>query len=66
MIDFNVVLHVGSHYHTYERISPFMKNGEFKLVPSPYIHTKETKFLPSIVQGIAGNDQSIVESYDVI
>jgi hypothetical protein len=27
------------------------------------VHTKETKFLPSIVEGIAGNDKSIVDEY---
>lgn len=60
MIDHNVVLYIGAHYHTYERLYPYEKGGNFTEIPSPYDLTNETNYLPSVVEGIAGNDKSIV------
>lgn len=63
MVEYNSVFYIGAHYHTYERIFPYIKGGDFKLIPGPYSLTKNTKYLVSVVEGIAGNDKSIVESY---
>jgi hypothetical protein len=63
MVDYNVVFYLGAHYHTYERIYPYLRGGNFTLIPQPYSLTPSTKYLPSIVEGIAGNDKSIVDSY---
>jgi hypothetical protein len=32
IIDHNVVLYVGAHYHTYERLFPYTKGGNFNYV----------------------------------
>ncbi len=40
MIDYDVVFYMGAHYHTYERIFPYQKGGNFSLIPSPYDLTK--------------------------
>lgn len=63
MVDYDTVFYIGAHYHTYERIYPYIKGGDFKLIPGPYNLTRSTKDLISIVEGIAGNDKSIVETY---
>lgn len=63
MVDYDTVFYIGAHYHTYERIYPYIKGGDFKLIPGPYNLTRSTKYLISIVEGIAGNDKSIVETY---
>lgn len=66
MIDYDTVLYIGAHYHTYERLYPFTKQGEFLAVPPPYTLTKSTNYLISVVEGIAGNDKSIVDKYDKV
>lgn len=63
MIDYNVVLYIGAHFHTYERLYPFFKGNQFKKIMPPYSLTNSTKYLVSIVEGIAGNDEIIVEFY---
>jgi hypothetical protein len=49
MIDYNAVFYIGAHYHTYERIYPYIKGGNFKLINNPYQLTKSTKYLISVV-----------------
>ena len=63
MVDYDTVFYIGAHYHTYQRIYPYIKGGDFKLIPGPYNLTRNTKYLISVVEGIAGNDKSIVETY---
>ena len=40
MVDYDTVFYIGAHYHTYYRIYPYIKGGDFKLIPSPYALTK--------------------------
>ena len=64
MIAHHSVFYLGSHYHTYERLYPFIGNGEFNLEKKgPYEVDKNSKYLVSVVEGISGNDDKIVESY---
>ena len=56
MIDYNVALYIGAHFHSYERLYPFFKGNQFKKMMPPYELTKTSKYLISIVEGIAGND----------
>lgn len=59
MINHHVVLYIGAHYHVYERLYPY--NGyTFIKEESPYKFTADKKYLISLVEGIAGNDKSIV------
>lgn len=58
-----VSLYIGAHAHTYQRIHPYFKNGSF--VPVREYHAGHD-YLLSIVEGVAGNDKSIVESIDKI
>ncbi len=60
MIDYNVALYIGAHFHTYERLYPYRKGGQFAKILPPYSLSKSTKYLVSIVEGIAGNDELIV------
>lgn len=66
MVDYNVVFYIGAHYHTYERLYPYIKGADFKLSPQPYRLSESSKYLVSVVEGIAGNDKSIVEQYKEI
>lgn len=63
MIDYNVLLYIGAHFHSYERLYPFFKGNEFKKIMPPYNFNRTSKYLISIVQGIAGNDELIVQFY---
>lgn len=63
MVDYDSIFYIGAHYHTYERIYPYIKGGNFKISPSPYNMSRSSKYLVSVVEGIAGNDKSIVEEY---
>ena len=40
MIDYNVALYLGAHFHTYERLYPFVKGGQFNKILPPYTLTK--------------------------
>ena len=67
MIDHHSVFYLGAHYHTYERLFPFIGKGNFDLQnPGPYHLTDSSRYLVSVVEGIAGNDDKIVESYGSI
>lgn len=63
MMEYNVALYIGAHYHTYERDYPFFKNDTFLAQESPYtwITGGNKNYLDnsllSIVEGIAGNDR---------
>lgn len=63
MIEYNVALYMGAHYHTYERVYPYFSNNTFKKVESPYVWNQggasdpADNTLLSIVEGIAGNDR---------
>lgn len=54
---------MGAHYHTYERLYPYCSNDSFVLNPPPYDVDNDDKCIISIVEGIAGNDDKIVETY---
>lgn len=66
MFENNVKFYIGAHYHTYERVYPYCKNGNFSTVSSPYYANKLGDCMVSILEGIAGNDDKIVETYDKI
>lgn len=57
MIDHHSVFYLGSHYHTYERLYPFVGDGNFDISnKGPYYLSKTTKYLLSVLEGISGND----------
>ena len=57
MNDQKVNLYLGAHVHTYERLYPYYK-GNIYNVEGPYYNMDS---LVSIVEGVGGNDQGIVE-----
>jgi hypothetical protein len=65
MYDFNVLLYLGAHVYTYERIYLFCKNGTF-ITQEPFESSEEDNCLASIVQETPGNDVEIFESYNGI
>ena len=60
----DIKFYIGAHYHTYERIYPYCQNETFSLIKSPYKFQKDDNCIISIIEGIAGNDEKIVEIYD--
>lgn len=60
MLDAKVSLYLGAHYHTYQRIYPYLRNASFSKQASNYRSNEE--YLITIVEGVAGNDKDIVES----
>ncbi len=63
MFDADVQFYIGAHFHVYERIYPYCQNGTVQTLSSPY-DLKNSKCMISILQGIAGNGKSIVETYN--
>lgn len=63
MFESNVQFYIGAHYHTYERVYPYCQNKTFSLIKSPY-NLKNEKCIVSIIEGIAGNEQKIIDSYE--
>lgn len=66
MFSNNIKFYIGAHYHTYERLYPYCKNGTFSLVPPPYDSESLKECMVSVIEGIAGNDDKIVEVYKVV
>jgi hypothetical protein len=66
MFENNIKFYIGAHYHTYERLYPYCKNETFSLIPPPYSDVSLKDCIVSIVEGIAGNDDKIVEVYKVV
>lgn len=64
MIDSGVSLYIGAHYHTYQRLFPYLRNGSFSTQQDHY--TSDGDYLITIVEGVAGNDKDIVEKIDTI
>jgi hypothetical protein len=62
----NTKFYIGAHYQTFERLYSYCKNGTFSLVPSPYRNSSLKDCMVSIIEGIAGNDEKIVEVYKVV
>lgn len=60
MLNHGVSLYLGSHYHTYQRLYPYLQDGSFSNQAENY--SSDGKYLISIVEGVAGNDKDIVES----
>ena len=60
MVENQVVFYIGAHWHTYERIKPYLIGGNFTTDDQPYKINKNTQSLISVVEGISGNDKSIV------
>ena len=60
MLDNGVSLYLGSHYHTYQRLYPYRKDGTFSNQADGY--ASNGNYLISVVEGVAGNDRDIVES----
>lgn len=57
-------LYLGAHYHTYQRLYPYLKDGTFSNQKDHY--KAESGYIISIVEGVAGNDKDIVETIDKI
>jgi hypothetical protein len=64
MFDSKVRLYFGAHDHSYQRQYPYYQNGTFSSSKGGY-NTGED-YIISIVEGVAGNDEGIVEEIDVI
>ena len=65
-IDLKVLLYLGAHFHAYERLYPYIGNGKTTKIDPPYNMTSKTNYLPSLVEGIAGADHGIVDSFPEI
>ena len=64
MLAAKISLYLGAHYHTYQRIYPYLANDTFTNQRDGY--TADSNYLISIVEGVAGNDRDIVETIDKI
>ena len=64
--DSRVALYIGAHYHIYERTYPYIGKGKTIQLDPPYDINRETNYLLSIMEGIAGNDKNIIETMDKI
>lgn len=63
---YKVPLYLSAHVHTYERIYPYCQNKTYIMKPSPYTFTSKDNCMTTIVEGTAGNDRNLVESYEGI
>ena len=59
MLENKIVLYLGAHEHTYQRIYPYLGDGHFRIQKDGY--REDGDYLISIVEGVAGNDIDIVE-----
>ena len=66
MIRKNVIFYLGAHWHSYERIYPYIGGGKTQKIESPYYLNSNNQYLLSVLEGIAGNDKNIVEEYDSV
>lgn len=64
MHDSKVSLYLGAHYHTYQRIFPYLRDGTFSTQSKNY--RSDDEYIISIVEGVAGNDKDIVENIETI
>ena len=64
MLDNNLSFYLGAHYHTYQRLYPYVKGDKFTNQKSNY--TSDGGYLITIIEGVAGNDKDIVESISKI
>lgn len=64
MIENEVSLYLGAHTHSYERNYPYFRNKTFQKIESPY--SKKEEYLISIVEGVAGNNVSIINYMPII
>jgi len=62
MYNAKVSLYFGAHDHSYQRSLPIYPNGTFSKKSNNY-HSDDG-YIISIVEGVAGNDEGIVESID--
>jgi hypothetical protein len=59
MFDSKVTLYIGAHYHTYQRIFPYLPDGSFSQQTDDF-RSNQNQII-SIVEAVAGNDKDIVE-----
>ncbi len=64
MFDQRISLYIGAHYHSYQRLYPYQRDGSFTTQRDGY--RSDGGYLVSIVEGVAGNDKDIVESISKI
>lgn len=64
MFQAKVRLYFGAHDHSYQRTLPYYQNGTFSSQKGEY-NTGED-YIISIVEGVAGNDEGIVEEIEEI
>lgn len=64
MLNNDISLYLGAHYHSYQRIYPYTKGDKF--INQSQNYTSDGGYLITIVEGVAGNDKDIVESIDTI
>ncbi len=57
-----VSLYFGAHDHSYQRSLPIYPDGSFSKKTNNY--DSNEGYIISIVEGVAGNDESIVENID--
>jgi hypothetical protein len=62
MFEHRVRLYFGAHDHSYQRTLPVYRNGTFSTSKDNY--TTAEDYIVSLVEGVAGNDEGIVESID--
>ena len=58
MLNHGVSLYLGAHWHTYQRIYPYLKNDTFSTQKGDY--QSDGGYLVTVVEGVAGNDKDIV------
>lgn len=59
-----VSLYFGAHDHSYQRSLPLYSNGSFSKKTNNY--NSKDGYIISIVEGVAGNDEGIVEEIDEV
>jgi hypothetical protein len=64
MFDNEVSLYFGAHFHTYQRLYPYLKNDTFTSQKEGY--SSDQGYFLCILEGVAGNDKDIVEKLDTI
>lgn len=62
MYDAKVSLYFGAHDHSYQRSLPIYSDGSFSKKTNNY--NSNDGYIISIVEGVAGNDEGIVEKID--
>ena len=62
MFEYKVRLYFGAHDHSYQRTLPMYRNGSFSTRKDNYSTGED--YIVSLVEGVAGNDEGMVESID--